>query len=107
MKYKFNIIIATCFFLLLSSVTAPGEWIKKKAKLYNLNYTASDRSSIKEYDKLIATGIHNASIFFDTAYSYKFEVYIHPDRWSFDSSWQKDWNMPQFKSECWMVGSGV
>jgi hypothetical protein len=22
-------------------------------------------------------------------------------------TWQKDWNEPRFKSECWMVASGV
>jgi hypothetical protein len=32
---------------------------------------------------------------------------VHLNRHSLDSAWQKDWNMPTFKSECWMVASGV
>jgi hypothetical protein len=30
-----------------------------------------------------------------------------PSRQSLDSAWQTDWKMPEFKSECWMVASGV
>jgi hypothetical protein len=36
-----------------------------------------------------------------------FDIYIHPNRNSLDSSWRISWNMPEFKSECWMVASGV
>lgn len=93
--------------LLLSLKTATNDWIKKTGKAYNLNYTAKDRPLIKEYEKLIETGMHEVAVFFDSSFAKKFEVYIHPDRRSLDSSWRKDWNMPGFTSECWMVASGV
>ncbi|HEY0751776.1 MAG TPA: hypothetical protein VGD26_11510, partial [Chitinophagaceae bacterium] len=44
---------------------------------------------------------------FSQDYAASFTVYSHPHRSSLDSTWQKDWNMPGFKSECWMVASGV
>ncbi len=107
MKYSFSIAIITCCFLLSSSKTVTENWIKKTGKSYNLNFTSKDKHSIKEYDRFIAEGMAAVVKFFDTAYRNKYEVFIHPNRQSLDSSWQTDWKMPQFKSECWMVASGV
>jgi hypothetical protein len=45
--------------------------------------------------------------FFDEEYKNSFTIALHPNRASLDSTWRKDWNMPSFKSECWMVASGV
>jgi hypothetical protein len=52
-------------------------------------------------------GIHQVRSFFKSPYKNYFEVRLHPGRKSLDNQWQKDWNMPDFKSECWMVASGV
>ena len=57
--------------------------------------------------KFIDNGIASVQDFFDATYKKSFNVYVHPSRTSLDSQWQKDWNMPDFKSECWMVASGV
>jgi len=45
--------------------------------------------------------------FFGEEYRNSFTIALHPNRASLDSTWRKDWNMPTFKSECWMVASGV
>ncbi len=87
--------------------TATTGWVTEKHKGYVLNYQQSDRQYKKEYRKLIETGMQTVRQFFGDSYPQTFTVCIHPDRQSLDSRWQKDWNMPEFKSECWMVASGI
>lgn len=82
-------------------------WTAEKHKGYTLHYTSSDSINKNEYNILIANGIKAVNIFFQSSYKSEFDVFIHPSRQSLDSAWQKDWNMPTFKSECWMVASGV
>jgi len=82
-------------------------WIIEKHKGYNLMYTLTDRKNKKEYVMLVDNGLLSAKTFFKSSYNKQFDIYVHPNRHSLDSSWQKDWNMPDFKSECWMVASGV
>lgn len=45
--------------------------------------------------------------FFDTSWIHPFDIYLYSDRASIDKQWQQDWGMPDFKSECWMVASGI
>src|SRR5882672_6986684 len=87
--------------------TTSNEWITEKHKGYNLLYTAVDRQNKDEYNKLIENGIVAVKSFFGSSHAKEFNIFIHPGRHSLDSTWQKDWNMPGFKSECWMVASGV
>lgn len=87
--------------------TIDKNWITDKCKGYTLLYTPIDKSNKKEYQKFIDSGISSVKTFFTTSYNKEFNVFIHPSRQSLDSAWQKDWNMPGFKSECWMVASGV
>jgi hypothetical protein len=56
---------------------------------------------------LFDKGINSVNEFFGSGFSKSFDVYVHPSRLSLDSTWQKDWQMPEFKSECWMVASGT
>lgn len=62
---------------------------------------------MKDYNQLVEYGIKSVKSFFNATYNKEFNIFIHPNRHSLDSSWQQDWNMPEFKSECWMVASGV
>ena len=55
----------------------------------------------------IEDGQASVKTFFNSSYKKQFDIYIHPNRHSLDSTWKKDWNMPDFKSECWMVASGT
>jgi len=93
--------------VLTSWKIAENGWITEKERAYNFLYTSIDKSNRKEYKKLIEKGMESAQTFFHSSFSNKFDVYIHPSRHSLDSTWQKDWAMPEFKSECWMVASGV
>jgi len=108
MKIRFHHFIIA--FSLLSVVGWSAnytEWIVKKYQTYALYYTKFDEKNTNEYSKFIDNGITSVKDFFDASYKKSFDVYIHPNRVSLDSQWRRDWNMPGFKSECWMVASGV
>jgi hypothetical protein len=102
-------IFFSIFFLTLSSgwQTNADEWINEKHKGYSLLYKKSDEIHKMEYLQFIEHGVQSVRAFFKEPFQKEFEVYIHPNRQSLDKQWQKDWNMPDFKSECWMVASGV
>lgn len=108
MKTKHHFLFTTVFALLTISWNAPGQnWITEKHKGYILFYTLNDKKNIKNYKRLVENGITFVKSFFNSTYNQEFNIFIHSNRHSLDSSWQKDWNMPAFKSECWMVASGV
>ena len=97
-----------CSLILFSGwVKADPKWIAEKHKNYLLHYYPVDKPEVKEYATLIDNGLLSVHSFFDGHLKHNFEVNIHPNRQSLDSLWQLDWKMPSFKSECWMVTSGV
>lgn len=85
----------------------PNSWLIKEYKNYRLFYKKPDRKNKNDYTPLIDNGIQSVQRFFHSGYKKKFDIYIHPDRQSLNEQWQKDWKQPGFKSECWMVASGV
>lgn len=104
-KYILLLLAST---LLLTSWKVSGQyWLTEKHPGYTLHYTSRDSMYIKDYNVLVEKGMADVKTFFDTAYKQVFDIYIHPDRHSLDSTWQKDWQMPSFTSECWMVASGI
>lgn len=102
-------LLFSCFVLPMAGGwnTISSEWTEEKHGLYNLYYMESDRNYRDQYLAMTDTGIRHVQIFFLSPFMKNFNVYVHPDRHSLDLQWQKDWNMPEFKSECWMVASGV
>ena len=90
------------------SITASGQvWKQVNNNGYQLHYQADNVEMLSEYQGQVESGINSVKAFFGSPYSSEFSIWIHPTRHSLDSTWQKDWNMPDFKSECWMVASGV
>jgi len=100
-------------FLIASSLMLIGwslpnnYWLTEKHSGYTLMYTSNDNNNIKDYNLLVENGILSVTTFLNSSFEKEFNIYIHSDRHSIDSTWQKEWNMPEFKSECWMVASGV
>ncbi|MEP7377370.1 MAG: hypothetical protein ABI675_28465 [Chitinophagaceae bacterium] len=82
-------------------------WLSEKHKCYTMFYKKPDEINQKEYSEFMDKGIKAVQFFFSDKFKHKFDVHVHPNRQSLDSQWQKDWKMPEFKSECWMVASGV
>ena len=97
--------------IILSLVHAPlatqTKWVREKHESYSLFYTGSDKKNIPEYNQLLKVGIESVNQFCGSKFQNEFEVFVHPNRQSLDSAWQKDWGQPDFKSQCWMVASGV
>lgn len=90
-----------------SWISQDPAWKTRKQKKFTLYYTSPDAGNQKEYSKLLNNGINSTEDFFGQKFKSRFNVYIHPGRASLDSTWQTDWKMPEFRSECWMVASGV
>ena len=93
--------------LLFSWTSTRDKWINEKQNGYSLFYTTADKKNIEEYNVYFENGKRTVEEFFQATFDTEFDIYIHPDRISLDSAWQKDWGMPEFKSQCWMVASGV
>jgi hypothetical protein len=93
--------------LLFSWTPARDKWIMEKQNGYSLFYTTPDKKNIEEYNVYFENGKRTVEEFFQAPFNTGFDIYIHPNRASLDSSWQKDWGMPEFRSQCWMVASGV
>lgn len=94
-------------FTVLFSIGLTPNWQHQEKKGYTIYYQSSDAAHIDDYSILIKKGIKRVKKFFSSSFENNFSVYVHPDRSSLDSTWQHDWKMPEFKSECWMVASGI
>lgn len=84
-----------------------NDWITKQHPGYKLSFPESDQQNKKLYSNLVDEGLKAVKEFTGNSFQKEFLVKVHPSRSSLDSQWQKDWGMPDFKSECWMVASGV
>ncbi|MGZ8511351.1 MAG: peptidase MA family metallohydrolase [Chitinophagaceae bacterium] len=108
MRVKIQIVAAVFFVsILLSWKAISDNWITEKQKGYKIFYTSIDKQNKREYLKLVKNGIESVTAFFSNPFNNEFNVVVHPNRQSLDSTWQRDWQMPEFKSECWMVASGT
>lgn len=104
-KTAFIIIVLLLFSLGFAHTNS--NWKVKSAKQFDLFYKADDKNEISTYSKYIKEGTISTSEFIGTPFVHTFKVFVHPNRNSLDSTWQFDWKMPNFKSECWMVASGT
>ena len=104
---SFFLFIALLIPILLGWTIVEDKWIVEKQNGYSLYFTTLDKQNIIEYKDYLDNGKKTVEEFFQSSFKHDFSIYIHPTRASLDSAWQKDWNMPDFKSQCWMVASGV
>jgi hypothetical protein len=87
--------------------TTTFQWETEYRKEYQVYYSLEDKIVAHEIVEMTDVGIKIVNDFFQDNFKVKFKLYIHPNRKSLDSTWQSNWQMPNFKSECWMVGSGT
>ncbi len=100
-------VTALLFTFSFTWISPADKWIIEKKSSYTLYYTNLDADKKSSYCTLLDKGITAVKSFSGDKFSRNFDVYIHPNRASLDAQWQKDWGMPDFKSECWMVASGI
>lgn len=93
--------------LFLFPFPADANWFSEKHDGYEIFYTEADKENVSEYSAMIDSGMKSIEAFFGLPFMKEFKVFVHPHRSSLDSAWQNDWNMPEFRSECWMVASGI
>lgn len=98
----------TLFFipLLIGSTSGDNNWIAEKHTGFSIHYTLKDKTNEKEYLQFINNGITTVSTFFKHSYKNNFDVFIYPDRKSFDTALQTLFKNPRFVSECWLVATG-
>ena len=84
-----------------------NDWIIVEGPDYSLHYKTIDKKHGEQISNWLKIGQRNINKFFGKDFKQKFDIYIFSERDSLDKQWQKDWNRPEFKSECWMVASGI
>lgn len=87
-----------------ASSIVPAENASQK---YSLNYSEADSNIHDEISSYIENGIEKIEDFFKKPFDHKFDVHLFPNRDELNKQWQNEWNMPEFKSQCWMVASGT
>ncbi len=83
------------------------EWKKISNNKFDLHYSTGDEKEIATINLFLNTGFDFISEFFNQPFTRKVDVYIFPARELLDKQWQKDWGDISFKSQCWMIASGV
>lgn len=78
-----------------------------QGKFYQLHHDSLDSTEAQKIARWLDQGHAELTAFFQMDFKNQFDVYIFSERDSLDAQWQKDWNMPGFKSQCWMVASGI
>ncbi len=81
-------------------------WTRESHSGYSYFYQSADLPVKEEYARMITQGIADVEAFTHQNFLKSFDVYVHPTRQSWDKKLQEAYQMPDFKSECWMVASG-
>src|SRR5215471_12389301 len=105
MKFLLSLLLASSVFTSYSNDSLT--WIKKESSFFTLHYTSSDSSIVNGIQKNLIDGEKTISYYFERSFNKKFDVYIFPNRNELDLQWSKDWAGAGFRSQCWMVASGV
>ena len=83
------------------------EWKKLHNNKFDLHYSTGDEEVIANINVFLISGFDYVSSFFGQAFIGKVDVFVFPARELLDQQWQKDWGDTSFRSECWMIASGV
>ena len=100
-------ILISIFSCQQKTVPKSGLAESSKIEIYKINYQEQDKVYAKQIEAWLNTGQQQIEDFFNHPFKNPFTVNLFTNRDSLDKQWQKDWNMPTFKSQCWMVASGI
>lgn len=95
------------YFLFLSSLIVYACLTQRPVSSFEWHGNTTNLSHQVEYQRVMKDAHQRVVDFFGSPFSHSYAVYVYPSRAALDSCWQKDWNAPDFHSECWMVASGV
>jgi hypothetical protein len=88
-------------------VPAEQAWSMLALRGAQVHYTAGDAALAPAVGEDVQSGMQRIEVFFGHPFRASFEVFMFPGREHLDAQWQEAWGAPEFKSECWMVASGV
>ena len=72
-----------------------------------IEFTENDRGQVARVYEDVSLGKRRVKAFFGKSFPQKFRIKVFPDRASLTAFWRKDWKMPDFQAQCWMVASGT
>ena len=115
LKLVLSVVLVMVFFsggniIAQKNVTAKKDtiiWNDIKFQKYIIHYTDSDAGIFMSLKTYLDQGITTVEKYFGKKFPKSFDVYVYPKRSDLDKAWQKAWGIPGFKSQCWMVASGV
>lgn len=81
--------------------------LEKTTGDFVIHYKEQDKAVVAEIETYLLQGRKAVNRFFGKKFLHSVNVFIFPDRGSLDRQWQKTWAGQGFRSECWMVASGV
>ncbi len=82
-------------------------WQSKTIGSDTIYYTSIDTDHLLQLENQLSTARSVTKKFFKKGTGQAVRITIFPDRTQLDAQWSKDWNSPDFRSECWMVASGI
>ena len=107
MSYRI-IFFALVSLILLTLINCGRDRVKTiEQKKYTLHFDQIDSYYAKQIEVWLDEGQNSLIDLFKADFKKEFDVHVFQDRNALDQQWQVDWNMPDFKSQCWMVASGI
>jgi hypothetical protein len=104
MQYLKVLLISLLF--VTGSVPEQSDWLRRQTPHFTVFYQRSSEPDIALFEHWLEKGYATTETFFTDTFKSSFDVYVHPGRATLDSTWQRNWKQPSFRSECWMVASG-
>jgi hypothetical protein len=101
----------TCLYLfLLACITSTAVAQQSPAAFvrpFTIVHINGENGPTAALEKDLTKGVGLIEKFFGSPFPKRFIVNIYPSRYELDRQWQRDWSDPDFKSQCWMVASGI
>jgi len=72
-----------------------------------IEYTDADSAGVPDLIAMLSAGRAAVQAFFGAPFAGRFTVRVFPDRASLTAHWAAAWGVPDLRTECWMVASGV
>ncbi len=82
-------------------------WRTEDQMSFTLYYMPADSAWVQLVDRDVLMGQFAIRDFFGRGIRQRFRVYLFPERRMLDLEWKEAWGDSSFKSQCWMVASGV
>jgi hypothetical protein len=101
-----KIIIITSILLSCSLLGYRG-FSQTQREQFIIVHDATDLTYLQVLNQQVLKAVEHTEDFFSKPFPKSFTVNVYSSRERMEEQWRKDWSEPSFKSECWMVASGI